>query len=152
MNSGAFTEKWNKLFAKKNTEVLPGADMPQPAAEEFPEEELTKGQKVKRVLNIIWKVLFALRKVVLAVPVVWAALKLAAYNTENLPEMVGINLQSTGEFAQTIARSTAVNVPMMITFACLGLMVFSRKTVYPWLISVFTLILPILIFLTNSLG
>lgn len=140
-NSGAFAEKWNQLFAKK--------EKSNPQNQQTVGEE-PSGEKGKGGLKITWKVAFFLRKAVLALPVVWAALKLAAYNRENLPQMVGINLQSTGDFAQLISRDTAVNVPLLITMACLALMVFSRKTVYPWLISIFTLILPVLLWLTNG--
>ena len=58
--------------------------------------------KINRVINLIGLWLYRLRKFVLAAPVVYYALKLAAYNQEHLPEQVGINLQATGEFAQYI--------------------------------------------------
>jgi hypothetical protein len=62
---------------------------------------------------------------------------------------VGINLQSSGEFAQTITRDLAVMGPLGLTAACLLLMFCSRKAMYPWAISIFTLILPLLILITN---
>ena len=104
---------------------------------------------VNSLINFIGMILFRLRKIVLSVPVVYAALKLAAYNRENLPEQVGINLQSSGEFAQMISKDMAVMGPLGLTAACLLLMFCSRKAMYPWAISVFTLILPILILFTN---
>ena len=104
---------------------------------------------VNRVINIIGMVIFRLRKIVLSVPVVYYALKLAAYNGEHLPEQVGLNLQSSGEFAMTIARSMAVMGPLALTLACLFLMFCSRKALYPWAISVFTLALPLVILITN---
>lgn len=104
---------------------------------------------VNRVINIIGMVFFRLRKVVLAVPVVYYALKLAAYNGEHLPEQVGVNLQASGEFAMTIARSMAVMGPLALTLACLFLMFCSRKALYPWAISVFTLALPVLLLVSN---
>lgn len=104
---------------------------------------------VNRVINIIGMVIFRLRKVVLSVPVVYYALKLAAYNGEHLPEQVGLNLQSSGEFAMTIARSMAVMGPLALTLACLFLMFCSRKALYPWAISVFTLALPLLLLVSN---
>ena len=85
----------------------------------------------------------------MAVPVVYAALKLASYNREHLPEQVGINLQSSGEFARMIARDTAVMGPLGLTVACLLLMFCSRKAMYPWAISIFTLVLPLLILVSN---
>ena len=104
---------------------------------------------VNRVINIIGMVIFRLRKIVLSVPVVYYALKLAAYNGEHLPEQVGLNLQSSGEFAMTIARSMAVMGPLALTLACLFLMFCSRKALYPWAISVFTLELPLLLLVSN---
>lgn len=105
--------------------------------------------KINSVINIIGTVLFRLRKFVLAAPVVYYALKLASYNMEHLPEQVGLNLQSTGEFATTIARSLAVTGPLGLTAACLLLMFCSRKALYPWAISVFTLALPVLLLVSN---
>jgi hypothetical protein len=54
-----------------------------------------------------------------------------------------------GQFAETVSKSAAVYGPMGVTAICLALMVCSRRALYPWLISVFTLILPILILVTN---
>lgn len=105
--------------------------------------------KINALISFIVTVLFRLRKLVMAAPVIYYALKLALYNRENLPEQVGINLQSTGEFAQMISRDMAVLGPLGLTAACLLLMFCSRKAMYPWAISVFTLALPLLILITN---
>ena len=105
--------------------------------------------KINSLINFIGMLLFRLRKIVLAVPVVSIALKLALYNMEHLPEMVGINLQSSGAFEQMITRDMAVMGPLGLTAACLLLMFCSRKAMYPWAISMFTLVLPILILFTN---
>ena len=105
--------------------------------------------KINSVINLIGTWLFRLRKFVMAAPVVYYALKLASYNMEHLPEQVGINLQSTGEFAQTISRQLAVTGPLGLTAACLLLMFCSRKALYPWAISIFTLALPLLILFSN---
>jgi hypothetical protein len=92
---------------------------------------------------------YRLRAVFLAIPVIFLALRLAAYNSEHLPLLVGLNLQSNGEFAKTISRQTAVTMPLFLTGGCLALMCFSRKTLYPWLISLFSLAIPVLLLLTN---
>lgn len=104
---------------------------------------------VNRVINIIGLVFFRLRKIVLSVPVVYYALKLAAYNGEHLPEQVGLNLQASGEFAMMVSRGMAVMGPLALTLACLFLMFCSRKALYPWAISVFTLALPVLLLVSN---
>ena len=106
--------------------------------------------KTNRIINLLGVWLFRLRKFVMAAPVVYYALKLAAYNSEHLPDPVGINLQSTGEFAQLISRNIAVMGPLGLTLACLLLMFCSRKAMYPWAISVFTLALPLLILVSNA--
>lgn len=105
--------------------------------------------KINKIINFIGVWLFRLRKPVMAAPVVYYALQLANYNREHLPEQVGINLQSTGEFAQMISRDMAVMGPLALTIACLLLMFCSRKAMYSWAISIFTLALPLLILFTN---
>lgn len=107
---------------------------------------LTKAGNVIRDIGL-W--LFRLRKVFMAIPVVWLSLRLASYNLENLPEQVGLNLQANGTYAQIIDRNLAIYGPLGITAACLLLMFCSRKARYPWIISLFTLVLPIVILLTN---
>ena len=126
-NSGGFAEKW-KGFCEK---VSPG---------------------FKKAGNIIYQIglwVYRLRRVIMAIPVVYLALKLASQNRERLPEMVGLNLQSTGEFAQMVTREYAVYGPLGVTAVCLLLMFFSRKALYPWIISIFSLVLPYLIYFTN---
>lgn len=105
--------------------------------------------KISKVLAAVWKWVYRLRGAVLAIPVAIAAISLAIYNTANLPDLVGINLQANGAYAMMVERGTAVSVPLLITGVCLVLMFISRKTIYPWLISVFSLVVPILIYFTN---
>jgi len=114
------------------------------------EQYRTTVKKINSLISFIGTVLFRLRKIVMAAPVIYAALKLALYNRENLPEQVGINLQSSGEFAQMITRDIAVMGPLGLTAACLLLMFCSRKAMYPWAVSIFTLALPVLLLLSNS--
>ena len=100
------------------------------------------------VINKIGMLLYHLRKLVMAAPVVYYALKLAAYSRQHLPEQVGLNLQATGEFTQYIGRDVAVMGPLALTGACLFCMFCSRKATFAWTI-VFTLALPILLLLSN---
>ena len=106
-------------------------------------------RKIGYVVSQIFRWVYRLRRFLLAVPVIFAALRIAEMNMERLPEMVGLNLQSTGEFAQMVTREYAVYGPFGVTMLCLLLMFFTRKVLYPWLISIFTLVLPFLIYLTN---
>ncbi len=105
--------------------------------------------KVNSTINLICVWIFRLRKFVMAAPVVYFALKLAAYNMEHLPQQVGLDLQTTGEFAITISRELAVIGPLGLTLGCLLMMFFSRKAMYPWAISIFTLTLPLLLLVSN---
>ena len=113
------------------------------------EQFQTNIKKINSLISFIGSILFRLRKVVLAAPVVYWAMKLASYNWEHLPELVGIDLQSSGAFARMISRAMAVMGPLGLTLACLLLMFCSRKALYPWAISVFTLVLPLLILFSN---
>ena len=97
----------------------------------------------------IWEWIYRLRSVILAIPVAVASIVLALYNQTNLPETVGINIQATGEYAQTVSRSVAVLGPLAVTAVCLLMVFISRKVLYPWLISLFSLVLPLLILITN---
>jgi hypothetical protein len=101
------------------------------------------------VIRILCLAIYRLRSVFLAIPVIIVALHLAAYNSDHLPLMVGLDLQTNGEFAKTISRETAVSFPLFLTGGCLVLTFLSKKTLYPWLISVFTLLIPILLLVTN---
>lgn len=105
-----------------------------------------------RIGGVIGKIctgVFRLRKIIMAVPVVYFAIRIAIANMNRLPETVGINLQSNGEFAMMVTRSYAVFGPLCVTAFCLLLMFCSRKTIFPWIISIFTLVLPYLIYFTN---
>ena len=104
---------------------------------------------IERVTGLIFTWIYRLRKVLMAVPVVVLAIRIAVANMERLPEYVGLNLQSSGEFAMMVMRSYAVFGPLCVTGFCLLLMFCSRKALFPWIISIFTLVLPYLIYWTN---
>ena len=133
-NAGTFTEKWkgfcDSLKAAANTTG-------------------SVYTKIKSVIGVLVMVGYRLRKVVLAIPVVYYALKIAAYNGEHLPEDVGLMLLANGEFAYTVSRYLAVMGPLVLTGGCLVMMFFSRKALYPWAVSLFTLLLPLLLLVSN---
>lgn len=101
------------------------------------------------VAGQIFTWLVRLRKVFMAIPVIYIAIKEAIENMSRLPESVGINLLATGEFAQLVTRNYAVYGPLCVTLVCLLLMFCSRKPVFPWFVSILSLALPYLILLTN---
>lgn len=121
--------------------------------EEEQVEELSSFQKVVRktqwVIGIIVKIIYHLRKVILATPVVYYALRLASYNMMHLPDQVGLMLQSDGTFAVEFAKSLAVMGPLGVTAGCLVMMFLARKALYPWAISAFSLLLPVLLLISN---
>lgn len=105
--------------------------------------------RIGNVISLICTWIFRLRRIFMAIPVVVLAIRIASENMERLPEYVGLNLQSNGEFAMMVTRNYAVFGPLCVTGFCLLLMFCSRKTLFPWIISIFTLVLPYLIYLTN---
>ena len=118
---------------------------------ENPGWEKTKAvfQKIGKVFAKIGGYIFKFRSVLMAAPVVYAAVRLALYAQRNLPEQVGINLTETGEYALLLNRNTAILASLGVTAVCLLMMFLSRKTIYPWLISIFSLIVPVLLIVTN---
>jgi len=105
--------------------------------------------KIANVLRQIGLWLYRLRSVLLAIPVVVAALHLAKKCMNALPDRVGLLILENGSYQWMVNRNTAVMVPLAVTGVCLLMMFCSRKVVYPWLISIFSLVLPIVIYITN---
>lgn len=140
--SGDIKQRISLFFHKENKEQ----QVPEAEVSEKPKGVLAK---IWDVIRILCLVLYRLRGILMAIPVILVALRLAAYNAEHLPLLVGINLQTTGEFAKTISRQTAVTFPLFITGGCLVMTFLSRKNLYPWLISIFSLAIPVLLLITN---
>lgn len=105
--------------------------------------------KIEEIVTVICRCIFKLRKIFMAAPVIYLAMRIASENMERLPEAVGLNIQATGEFAWMVTREYAVYGPLGVTAFCLLLMFCSRKTLFPWVISIFTLVLPYFIYFTN---
>ena len=126
-NTGTFTENFKTVYGKVRTVC----------------------GKAANVIGMVCTWIFRLRKVFMTIPVVYLAIRIAVANMNRLPEYVGLNLQSNGEFAMMVTRGYAVFGPLVVTAFCLLLMFCSRKTLFPWIISIFTLVLPYLIYLTN---
>lgn len=153
-----FLSVWNKLTAKKNNQV---SEQPENA----PEEVLSDGEKSKAIpakvktsdnceksfgdiMKTICQWIFKLRSVFMAAPVLIASIILAIRNSTRLPEKLAVYFPSFNAEKIVIKlteldRGTAVTIPLLITLACLALMFCSRRTVYPWLISIFSLVLPL---------
>lgn len=92
-----------------------------------------------------WKWAYRLRSVILAIPVALIAVILAIRNQAVLPDTVAFQVLASGEQAYEVTKTVAVLGPIAVTAVCLLMTFCSRKMLYPWLISVFSLALPILI-------
>lgn len=99
------------------------------------------------VLTVQWG--YKLRSVLLAIPVAVLAIALALRNMQQLPAQVGINILASGDYQWMVSRDTAAWTPLAVTAVCILLMFCSKKVLYPWLISLFSLVLPLVIWITN---
>ncbi len=131
-------EQWSAKWSELTEKVQPGLS--------------ATGDFCNKAWNIIaltghwiWK----LRKVFMAIPVIWLSIYFARLNYNSLPETVGLNLQVTGDYARMIPKGLAVYGPLAVTGACLLMMLLSKKTLYPWLICLFSLAFPLLLLVTN---
>lgn len=113
-----------------------------------PNQKAPEGS-LKKAIGSVVMFCYRARKFIMALPVAYYALRIAIYNSVRLPSEVGIFLQNNGNFLRMIDRGTAVVVPLAVTFGCLALMMFSRKAMYAWAISIFSLALPLLILISN---
>lgn len=100
------------------------------------------------VLRLTFRWAYKLRSLVLSIPVAVVAVALAVRNLAQLPAQIGINMMTNGEYQFLINRGIAVFFPLALTAACLCMMLLSKKMLYPWLISVFSLVLPVAIWFT----
>ena len=113
------------------------------------EKKERKSARENEKWTATWKMVYRLRSVILAIPVAVGAVFLAIHNQAKLPDMVGINIQASGEYAQMVSKSVAVLGPLALTAVCLLMVFCSKKVLYPWLISLFSLVLPLLVYITN---
>lgn len=124
-----------------------------PAKENKLNERWAKTQEVFRIIGrvfyIIGRILFHMRKIFLTLPVLWLAFKVYNYAKELLPDTVGVWLLENGDYAFSLGVDAALISCLAVTAACLVLMYLSRRTILPWIISIFTLVLPVMLVLTN---
>ena len=91
---------------------------------------------------------YKLRGVVLAVPIVVIAIILAVSNMATLPAAIAIAFPNIVNgilvFQEVmISKILAVFIPLLVTAFCLLLMFLSKRISFPFLVSLFSLILPI---------
>ena len=97
-----------------------------------------------------WNYVMKFKKLFLCAPVAVMAVILAIRNLFSLPALVGLVLEGNGEFSFEIIREVAVVAPLVVTALCLLLVFASKRTLAPWLVSVFSLVLPLWILLINT--
>ena len=102
-----------------------------------------------QVMKLTGRWLYKLRSLVLSIPVAVMAITLALRNLWALPGNVGINLMENGAYSFYVNKGIAVIVPLAITALCLLFMYISRRILYPWLVSVCSLLLPLVLWITN---
>lgn len=139
-------EKWNNFWDK---------------SQPFREKTGKTMKKIGSDLSTLGKYIFKLRGLLLSIPVAAAAIVLSIISKNELPETVEVVLPmidtqspdavfgflvSTTEY---IPNSTAIIAPLVLTAACLLLTICSKRTLYPWIISIFTLTVPLFLILTN---
>ena len=103
------------------------------------------GEKFKEFLRGA----FRLRSVALSFPVAVIAVILAVNNAAILP---GPLLIGAGENVITISKPVLIMGPLTLTALSILMTLFSKKVTYPWIISSFTLLLPVVLWLTMSFG
>ncbi len=122
------------------------------------------GRFFRKLGNVLYKIghyLYLMRSLILAAPVAAVAAMLAVTNLDRLPEEVEVTKMAINTNAQdalfgflelttaTVSREAAVFGPVILTAVCLVMMIFSKRALYPFLIALFSLCLPIALYLFN---
>lgn len=114
-------------------------------------------EKAKEIWDIIsvntayvWNYIMKFKKLFLCIPVAVFAIILAIRNLFSLPALVGIALAANGDFSFEMLREIAVLAPLLVTGLCILFVFMSKRTLTPWLVSAFSLILPLWILFINT--
>ena len=132
------------IFRKKDS--VDGNQEKPAKKEKAPKVKRPAGEKSLFSMICLW--IFRLRSVFLAIPVVFMAIVYAVENAKLLPAKIALYIPVSQQELLTskmieFSRDTAVYFPLAVTGTCLLLMFCSRRTIYPWLISIFSLVLPL---------
>lgn len=101
------------------------------------------------VTKTVFRWIYKLRAILLAIPVVVYMVRIAQYGWANLPEQVGLMLSMEGGFDFMATRDQTMWGCIALTSTCLAMMFCSKKTLYPWLVAVVSLFMPVLIIYVN---
>ena len=115
-------------------------------------------RSIGRTFRDLWRYVFWFRSIVLGAPLAGAAVIIAAQSATRLPETVNyikVTVDTEAQNAlfglfvmgqETVSRNLAVMVPLGLTAACIVLMIFSKRMLYPFMIGLLTLTLPYIIY------
>ena len=92
---------------------------------------------------------FRLRSVMLSLPVAVIAIVLAVSNAGKLPGPLSIG---AGQNIITISKSVLIMGPLALTALSILMTLISKRVAYPWIISLFTLLLPLVLMFTMTFG
>ena len=95
---------------------------------------------------------FRLRGLLLSVPVALIAAIMAFYSARILPDQVGVFMQANGQYQFMLSKPLAILIPLAVTLLCVTITLCCRKVTYPWLISLFSLVMPPLLWFTSLLA
>lgn len=115
---------------------------------------------IGHVFRILWTLIVRLRKIILAAPVIVMSMHLAKECSKVLAgpfRFYIMDLLASFKHSDLIVRQVEVSRemaiigPMAVTGTCLVLMFLSRRTLYPWIISIFTLVIPLYVLFAGYL-
>lgn len=119
-------------------------------------------RKIGSTLSKLWHYIYMLRTIILAAPLAAAAVIIASISMRRLPENVSVMgfTVDRGDpdalfgflsmYAETIPRDMAVFGPLILTGISLAMMLLTKRALYPFLITLFTLVLPLFIWFYNT--
>ncbi|MBO5050181.1 MAG: hypothetical protein J6C41_07115 [Oscillospiraceae bacterium] len=111
-------------------------------------------QKEGNLFKVTCQWIYKLRSVFLSIPVIFGTIFLAVRNAAALPEEVSIYFPKFSDglikiSMATIGHTEAVIIPVLITVIALIMMFISRRVCLPWLVSMFSLTLPVFFWFTS---
>lgn len=107
------------------------------------EPKKNTGDGFKSVLQWAMK----LRGVALSIPVAVIAVILAVNNAATLPAELIIGV---GDSVTVFSKSVLIMGPLALTALGILMTLFAKRVVYPWVISIFTLLLPVVLAITTT--
>lgn len=120
----------------------------------FMEKTRPGREKTASVLRTVGVWVYRLRSLILGIPVGVAAVILALRNARSLPAQIAVSIPKIQDGAfvvvsQMLDKNIAVLGPLAITALCILMMFLSKRMTYPFLISVFTLGVPVALYYMN---